>query len=90
MLSIATHEAAQMLKAGWTIEYRPGLDQIAWRDPKGISGSNYFSNDLYPSAHAVLRAFEMGHIHINDRVIEAELDLILASAATTESKGEAK
>ena len=79
MISIATHEAAQMLKAGWTIEYCQGVDQIAWRDPKGISGSNYFSNDLYPSAHAVLRAFEMGHIHITDRVIEAELDAAMRS-----------
>lgn len=74
MLSIATHEAAQMLKAGWTIEYHPGVDRIAWRDPAGVSSSDYLSNDLYPSHYAVNRAFEMGHIRISDRVIEAELD----------------
>lgn len=61
-ISIATDEAAQMLKAGWTIEHHGPIDKIFWRRPDGVSGSDYMSDDLYPPAHAVSEAIRLGHI----------------------------
>lgn len=45
-LTIRHHEALQMLNAGWTVRYSEAMDDIEWRSPRGIGGSNYHSNSL--------------------------------------------
>ncbi len=45
-LSIATDEAIQMIEKGWTVRYLPTGDEIEWRSPRGISGSDYRSCSL--------------------------------------------
>lgn len=62
-LTIRQHEALQMLNAGWTVRYSEAMDDIEWRSPRGISGSEFHSSSLdKPPEAAVADAFQNGDI----------------------------
>ena len=68
-MTVATDDAAQMLEAGWTVRRIESSDDIEWRSPEGISGSDFRSKSLdRPPLAAVKRAKELGQLVPRDRV----------------------
>lgn len=67
-MTIATDQAVQMLQAGWTVRYRES-DEIEWRSPDGMSGSEWRSQSLDdPPMEAVKCAEHRGDIVDRPRV----------------------
>jgi hypothetical protein len=62
MLSLSVREALQMLDAGWTVRYDPGLDAVHWRSPDGMAGACSQSLDDPPDV-LVRLALDRGDIH---------------------------
>jgi hypothetical protein len=68
-MSVGTDDAVQMLEAGWTVRRIEFSDDIEWRSPEGISGSDFRSESLdRPPLAAVEKAKVLGQLVPRDRV----------------------
>jgi SOS-response transcriptional repressor LexA len=65
MVPVSTESmvAIELLSKGWTVRFEPSTQEIGWRSPRGISGSDYRSKSLdEPPAKAIADAKRHGDI----------------------------